>query len=234
MTIHLLLIRHARSTSNAAGTLAGRSDGIELDDEGRQQARMLIERLGAVTPSMVVGSPLPRCRQTMEPALAAWGLEYRVDQRLNECDYGIWTGRTLSECATDPLWQTIQNRPGEVIFPEGEGMTDMSQRVNTAVDELISQAEDGAVIVIVSHGDPIKAIVARQLGLDLNDFQKIVIDPASITVLRVADDRSFVVRLNDTQTPIAGLVQSISEATPGGGAGAGGTPHGPTAGPIAS
>lgn len=234
MTVNVLLLRHARSTANSTGVLAGRSEGVHLDQAGWDQSLDLLERLRDVEIASVVGSPLLRCRQTVEALTSERRLEYVIDENLNECDYGDWTNRNLAECASDPLWAQIQNAPATVTFPGGESMTGMAQRVWAAVRAAVDTATDGTTLLIVSHGDPIKAVVAAAIGLPLNQFQSLIIDPASITLLRFTADRVFLVRLNDSTSAISGLINLAETAPVGGGAGGGGAGGGGQALPSGS
>lgn len=191
MTI-LLLVRHGRSTSNAAGTLAGRAPGVLLDETGESQAMQVGERLRGVALDAAVCSPVERCRRTMDLALGSAGLDLtvRTDERFTECNYGEWTGRKLSELADEPLWATVQKTPSQVHFPGGESMQQMAQRMVDGVQqtcrELAAEAPEGTepVWLLVSHGDPIKAVLSHALGQQLDDFQRIVVDPASVSIVR--------------------------------------------------
>ena len=119
MTVFLL--RHGRSTSNTAHVLAGRSEGVDLDDKGRQQAAALVDRIGELPIRAVVRSPQLRCRRTIEPLSDALGVEASVDDRLAEVDYGEWTGRKLGDLVKEPLWAVVQAHPSAAVFPGGEG-----------------------------------------------------------------------------------------------------------------
>ncbi|GAA4971806.1 histidine phosphatase family protein [Actinoplanes utahensis] len=226
----VLLLRHGRTTANASGGLAGRQP-VELDDTGRAQAVHAGVRLGDLPLAAVVSSPLIRCRQTLELALP-WA-EPALEDGLIECGYGDWEGRPLKELAKEPLWPVVQQHPSAVVFPNGEAMAAMSARAIAAVRDWDAKvtAEHGpdAIWLACSHGDVIKAIVADALGLHLDQFQRIVADPASITVIRYTPTRPFVVRVNETGE-LASLVPPKSEgedraresdAAVGGGAGAG-------------
>ncbi|GAA1587903.1 histidine phosphatase family protein [Actinoplanes couchii] len=222
----VLLMRHGRTTANASGGLAGRQP-VELDDTGRGQATRAGERLRALPLAAVVSSPLIRCRQTLDLALP--GVEPALEDGLIECGYGDWEGRPLKELAKEPLWPVVQQHPSAAVFPNGEAMADMSARAVAAVrawdTRVTAEHGDGAVWLACSHGDVIKAIVADALGLHLDQFQRIVADPASITVIRYTPTRPFVVRVNETGE-LGSLVPPKSEAQQGdaavgGGAGGG-------------
>jgi len=207
----VLLLRHGRTTANVDGTLAGRRP-VELDEHGRGQALALRERLAAAALPLaaVVTSPLLRCRQTLEVALPQ--AQPHAEDRLVECGYGDWTGEPFKRLTRDPLWRVVQTHPSGATFPgtDGESMPAMSARAVAAVrhwDATVT-AERGAdaLWLACSHGDVIKAIVADALGMHLDLFQRIVIDPASVTVVRYTPTRPFLVRLNDTGGDLAGLV----------------------------
>ncbi|MGW4897853.1 histidine phosphatase family protein [Kitasatospora sp. NPDC004240] len=200
----LLLVRHGRSTANTAGILAGWTPGVDLDDTGRGQAAALAGRLAGVPLAAAVSSPLERCRQTLAPLLAARPElgEPALDERLGECHYGEWTGRPLSELAEEPLWRTVQDHAAAAAFPGGESLRELSHRTVGAVREWNAEvaAEHGedAVWIACSHGDVIKAVVADALGLHLDHFQRINVDPCSVTAIRYTPRRPFVLRMGDT------------------------------------
>lgn len=198
----VVLLRHGRSQANAGNVLAGRSPGVDLDDAGREQARALAARLVDVALVAVVSSPMQRCIQTAEPLLIDRpGTSIVVDERLTECDYGDWTGSTLRALSKDPLWKTVQAHPSGVRFPGGEAMREMQHRAVSAVRERDAaiDREHGpdTCWAAVSHGDVIKSVVADALGLHLDEFQRIVVEPASVTVIRYTPLRPFVLRVND-------------------------------------
>jgi probable phosphomutase (TIGR03848 family) len=218
----VLLLRHGRTSANAAGGLAGRQP-VELDDTGRTQAQRVGDRLRALPIVAVVSSPLIRCRQTVAAAFP--DLEPTDEDGLIECGYGDWEGQSLKVLAKDPLWPVVQQHPSAVVFPNGEAMAAMSARAVAAVrswDARIA-AEHGpeAIWVACSHGDVIKAIVADAMGLHLDEFQRIVADPASVTAIRYTATRPFLVRLNDTGD-LSGLVPPPNEAASSDGAVGGG------------
>ena len=214
----VLLLRHGRTTANADGILAGWTPGVFLDDSGRAQAADLARRLAVVPLAAVVTSPLQRCQETAEALVAVTGPGGAprprpvVEERLGECRYGDWTGRALKDLAKDPLWRVVQAHPSAVTFPgeAGESMLGMQHRAVRAVREhdarIGARYGDEAVWLAVSHGDVIKAIVADALGMHLDTFQRLVIDPCSVSVIRYTALRPFVLRINDTGGDLAGLV----------------------------
>ena len=228
----VLLVRHGRTAANSSGVLAGWTPGVGLDETGTAQAAALGERLRGVPLAAVVTSPLQRCVETSQPLLAGRDVEPAVDERLGECRYGDWTGRELKRLAKDPLWKVVQQHPSAVTFPgeDGESMRAMQQRAVDAVRDWGARLGPDSVWLALSHGDVIKAVVADALGLHLDAFQRLVVDPCSVTVVRYTPLRPFVVRLNDTGGDLGFLAPPkrrrrssrrtpASDAVVGGGAG---------------
>ena len=203
----VILLRHGRSTSNTAHTLAGRSEGVELDEKGTEQAAALVERLAGLPIKALVRSPLLRCRMTLEPLAGALGLQPVVEDRLAEVDYGEWTGRQLGELIKEPLWSVVQQQPSAAVFPGGEGLAEVQARAVAAVREhdrrLAAEHGGDALWVACTHGDVIKAVLADALGTHLDAFQRITADPASMSVIRYTELRPFVVHVNHTGAQLA-------------------------------
>jgi len=244
----VLFVRHGRTSANAGGVLAGWTPGVHLDDTGRAQAAALGERLQPVPLAAVVTSPLERCRETVAPLVAGRdGLALQIDDRVGECHYGDWQGQELKKLAKDPLWRVVQAHPSAVTFPGdgGESMRDSQARGIAAVRDWNALLGPDATYLVCSHGDLIKSIVADALGLHLDLFQRLVVDPCSLTVIHYTELRPFLVRLNDTGGGVEALLppkrrprrsrkrrQEESDAVVGGGAGnaaTGGGGTGPTA-----
>uniref|UniRef100_A0AAU2VCD3 MSMEG_4193 family putative phosphomutase n=1 Tax=Streptomyces sp. NBC_00003 TaxID=2903608 RepID=A0AAU2VCD3_9ACTN len=224
----LILVRHGRSTANTAGVLAGWTPGVALDERGRAQAAALPARLASVPLAAVVTSPLERCRETVQPLLDARpGLPLHPEDLIGECHYGDWSGRKLSELSTEPLMEVVQQHPSNAAFPGGESMRAMQARAVEAVRDWNTRIETehgpDAVYAMCSHGDIIKSIVADALGMHLDLFQRISVEPCSLTVIRYTRLRPFLARLGDTGD-LASLAPREKapdeQAEVGGGAGA--------------
>lgn len=227
----VILLRHGRTTANTGGVLAGWTPGVQLDERGREQVRSVAQRLAPVPLAAIVSSPLERCRQTAEAVAAGRELTVRDDERLGEARYGDWTGRTLKELVKDPMWRVVQQHPSAAVFPgpEGEGLAQTQTRAVAAVRSWNAALGPDAVWLACSHGDVIKAILADALGLHLDQFQRIVVDPASVSVVTYTETRPFVLRVNDSGGDVSALVppprkrrrrRPSSDAAVGGGAGA--------------
>ncbi|HQR79964.1 MAG TPA: MSMEG_4193 family putative phosphomutase [Actinomycetota bacterium] len=193
----LLLIRHGRSEANAQGILAGRND-TPLDGVGRDEALDLGRRLAHMPLDMLVSSPQLRARQTAQIAAAGRG-EVVVDEAFAECDYGQWSGRSLRDLVDQPEWVTVQTHPSAARFPGGETMAQMAHRASQGARALVTAHPDRTVWV-VTHGDVIKAVLADALGLHVDHFQRIVVDTASVSLIRYTPSRPFVEKINDTGT----------------------------------
>ncbi|MGW8530705.1 MULTISPECIES: MSMEG_4193 family putative phosphomutase [Nocardiopsidaceae] len=239
--VTLLLVRHGM-TDATGPRLAGRAAGVHLNDTGRAQAADLAARLAGLRPAALVSSPLERCRETAGAVAERLGVPVTEDERFLECDYGSWTGRSLAELSGEPLWRVVQDHPSAARFPGGESLAAASARAVGAVRDwntrlllppagaaVPSPAGDGdapaapPVYVVCSHGDIIKAIVADALGMHLDLFQRLRVDPCSVTSITYARTRPFLNKLNDTGEGLAaGLptpAEAGGEAAVGGGAG---------------
>jgi probable phosphomutase (TIGR03848 family) len=218
--VTVILLRHGRSVSNTAHTLAGRSEGVELDAKGVSQAAALVERLAGLPITALVRSPLLRCRLTLEPLAAALGLEPLIDERLSEVDYGQWTGRNLGELVKEPLWTVVQQQPSAAVFPDGEGLAQVQARAVAAVrdhDRRLAEEHGTDVLwVACTHGDVIKSVVADALGAHLDSFQRITADPASMSVIRYTPARPFVVHVNHTGAELASALRTPPPGDAGG------------------
>jgi probable phosphoglycerate mutase len=181
---------------------------VHLSKSGQEQAERLAERLGKLTISQVQVSPMDRCTETLAPWLAKYGKNVTVltEPNLIEVDYGKWSGKKLSTLSRAKLWRKVQGQPSAVTFPEGESLAQMQVRAMKTVHDFF--ASDLELTIMVSHGDVIKAIVASSMGMHLDDFQRIVIDPASITILESNGGAIRLTRLNDSDSTVIELLQS--------------------------
>jgi len=227
----VVLLRHGRTAANVGGVLAGWTPGVGLDEAGQIQATAVAERLRVLPLTALVSSPLQRCQETAGAVLAGRdGLALHIDDRFGECRYGDWTGRPLKELVKEPMWKVVQQHPSAAVFPgpDGEGLADTQRRAVAAIRDWNARLGPDAVWLACSHGDVIKAILADALGLHLDQFQRIVVDPASVSVVSYTDTRPFVVRVNDTGGAVDTLIppkrkgrrRRSSDAVVGGGSGA--------------
>ncbi|MDX6744308.1 MSMEG_4193 family putative phosphomutase [Actinocorallia sp. A-T 12471] len=216
----VLLIRHGL-TAQTGPVLTGWTPGVPLDARGLAQVERTAARLAPLKLDAVVSSPLQRCEETARAVLKGRALGLETDEAFGEVRYGDWTGRKLAELAKEPLWKVVQAHPSAVTFPGGESLAAAQHRAVQAVRAWNDKLGPDAVYAVCSHGDIIKALAADALGLHLDQFQRIQVDPASVTVIRYTELRPFLVRLNDTGGGVEGLVPpnpGSGDAAVGGGA----------------
>jgi probable phosphomutase (TIGR03848 family) len=225
----LLLVRHGL-TAMTGPVLAGRTPGVHLDERGQKQAAAVAARIAVLPLNAIITSPLDRCLDTATfiRDVQATKPELQVDRRIIECDYGDWTGKALKDLSKDPVWKVVQTQPSAARFPGGESLSEVSARAVAAVRDWNAQLPDDAIWVACSHGDVIKSILADALGLHLDQFQRIVVDPCSVSVVRYTATRPYVLRSNDMGSDLTPFVppkrrsrRKSSDATVGGGAGSG-------------
>jgi probable phosphoglycerate mutase len=201
----VLLVRHGL-TRLTGPVLAGWTPGLHLDERGTDQAARLAERLRPIPLAAIVSSPLERCLDTVAPIAAGRDLEPVVDDRLGEARYGDWTGRELKHLAREPLWKVVQSAPSAVTFPNGEALRDVQGRALAAIRDWNQRLGTDATWLACSHADVIKAIVADALGLHLDQFQRIHVGPATLTVIRYRGHVTSVERVNDLGGSVADLL----------------------------
>jgi probable phosphoglycerate mutase len=192
----LFLVRHGL-TAVTGTKLYGRTAGIHLDERGRAQAVHLAGRLAAVHPTAIYSSPLERCVETVEPVASARGLSIVVSDALIEMDAGDWTGRTLASLRKTKLWREVQTAPSTFRFPGGEGFQEAQARVVGEVGRIARRHPRGRVVV-ATHGDIVRILLAHYSGIPLDEFQRTVVDTASVSVVMVGRGRPHVALVNDT------------------------------------
>ena len=220
----VLLVRHGM-TAGTGSVLTGRTPGIGLDDRGRDQAAALAARLADVALDAIISSPLQRCRETAGAIAAARdGHQVAVteDARFAEVAYGDWTGKPIKRLAKEPLWRVVQAHPSAVRFPgqDGESLAGVQERAVAAIRDWNSRLGRKAAYLVCSHGDVIKSILADSLGMHLDMFQRIQVDPCSVSVIRYTPLRPFVLRMNDTGTGVPGATGAADTESAAGRAGA--------------
>ncbi|HET9895919.1 MAG TPA: MSMEG_4193 family putative phosphomutase [Streptosporangiaceae bacterium] len=207
----VLVVRHGL-TAATGSALTGRTPGISLDDRGRAQAAAVAARLADVRLDAILSSPLERCFETAQAIAAAQKPaepEIQTDDRFIEVGYGDWTGKSLRKLSHEPLWRVVQAHPSAVTFPGvgGEALADVQRRAIGAIREWNAKLGPEATYLICSHGDVIKSVLADSLGLHLDLYQRIVVDPCSLSVMRFTPLRPFVERMNDTGGSVAALIR---------------------------
>ena len=200
MTI-LYLVRHA-VTEHTGKKLSGWMEDIPLSDEGRGEALAVAERLSDQKLDAVFSSPIDRTLQTAQPIAERHDLPIATSKALGEVEYGKWTDRSLKVLARTKLWAQVQRWPSAARFPDGETLREVQVRVVGEIERIVGEYPRGRVCV-VSHGDPIKLICAHYLGVHIDLFQRIVVAPASVSVVAVSGSGPAILALNSLSGPVA-------------------------------
>jgi len=195
MTV-LLLVRHGH-TPTAGKVLTGWQRGVHLTEHGREQAEALARRLQETTVAAIYSSPLERCRETAAPLARARGIPVRVHRGLIETGYGDWTGRSIPQLRRTRLWRTLQQSPSAIRFPGGETLRDVQARALDAV-EAISDEHPHGTVVVVTHADVVRMLLAHAAGVHLDLFERFAVEPGSISAIALHDGRVRVLKVNDT------------------------------------
>lgn len=194
----IILVRHGQNTM-VGKRLAGWLPDVHLDEVGQAQANALAERLAPQKGKIhaLYSSPLDRTMETARPLAQALGLEIEVLEGVGEVRYGDWEGQSIEELAKLDEWKVVQGFPSAMRFPNGERMRDSQLRAVTAVEEVASRLEDKQRAIIVTHADLIKAVAAHYAGIHFDLFQRLVISPASMTVIGLTPYAPRILSLND-------------------------------------
>jgi probable phosphoglycerate mutase len=193
------LIRHGHNEYVGKGKLAGRLKGIHLSQLGTSQAQALAQNLATVKFAAIYASPLDRTMETAKPIAESQGLEVIPREGLLEIGYGRWQGQSLKSLRRRKLWPIIQLAPSLARFPDGESFTQAQARIVAELEELRSiHPSPKAKVACVFHSDPIKVALAYFAGIPLDLFQRLIIEPASVSILMVTDQNVRIVRMNDT------------------------------------
>ncbi len=215
-TSQIVLLRHAHSVANEKGVLAGRDNSVGLSERGKRQALATVSELEALQISRIVVSPMLRAKATIAPFVKKHPeIELIRDGGINEMEYGSWSGKKLATLSKHPLWESIQRAPTSVTFPEGESFLEMLARSIECIHRL---AKPGKTTLFVSHGDVIKAITAHFLRMHMDNFQRISIDPASITRISLSPGGAQIQVVN-SNAHLHETTSGASSSTLGGGAG---------------
>jgi len=203
-TTVVLLVRHGL-TPTTGKEIPAPAPGPALSEAGKAQAEeaaQMIARRRAGLPAMarIYSSPLVRTRETAGALAKALDLEVVEVPGLADCDTGEWAGAALKQLAKKPEWPTVVHYPSGFRFPGGESMAEMQYRAVSTVKGL-ADAHEGQTVVVVSHADPIKAVLADALGMHFDQFQRIVVAPASVIALSYGEAGPAVMLVNWTGQP---------------------------------
>jgi probable phosphomutase (TIGR03848 family) len=181
----LLLIRHGENDYLKKNKLPGRLTGIHLNERGREQAAELARTLGILPIKAIYSSPLERAIETAEPLAHALGLEIQLKPDLTDIDVGDWEGRSWKVLGRTRLWDVIQKKPSQFLFPGGETFSAAQERIVQVIDAIAGAHPADEFVSVVFHADPIKLAVAHYLGQSLDTFQRLTASTGSVTILKM-------------------------------------------------
>lgn len=192
----ILLIRHGENDYVKKARMAGRLPGVHLNETGKSQAQALADKLADVPIKAIYSSPLERALETAEPIANSLKQDIIISQFLTETDIGEWAGKTLKSIRRLKVWRTVQSAPSLFRFPGGESFAETQYRMCQEIETICSNHEAKDIIACVSHADPIKLATAYFIGLPLDNFQRLMVSPASITALHIGEASSHLINLN--------------------------------------
>lgn len=204
-----LLLRHAHSTANESGILAGRIDGVNLSVVGKKQAHRLVNAFKDVAIDRIISSPLSRCVDTVEMVAVTRRKRIHRDERFIEMDYGQWSGRKLKELAKEKSWKQIQSKPSSFTFPHGESFSGAALRIEKGLKALMRKFPH-ETILIVTHGDIIKMALQLSNGGPLNNFQHFLVDTCSLSEIHWTPQSRTLVRANSRLVKVTSLAMAKS------------------------
>jgi broad specificity phosphatase PhoE len=192
-TLHLL--RHGEH-GLLGRVLAGRMPGVGLSERGRAEIEAVAGRLAGEGIVALYASPLQRTRETAEILAARLGLPIEFRDDVMELDFGEWTGTTFDAIRADPRWQSWSQHRSLATIPGGESMRAVQRRVVEAVLEIGERHREEAVVV-VSHGDVIRAALVFALGMPLDFYGRIEVAQGSLSTIRLDAGGIRVVAINE-------------------------------------
>jgi probable phosphoglycerate mutase len=181
----LVLVRHALHDWIGRG-IAGRLPGVSLNEQGRAQAQAFVRTVPAEGVAALYASPQQRAQETAQPIAARVRLPVRTVPEFDEIDFGEWTGRTFAEMDATPGWRDWVERRSSWTPPGGEPFMRVRDRVVEGARRLQREHPSGTVIV-VSHGDPIKALLATHLSMSLDELERFDIACASFSAIDLGE-----------------------------------------------
>jgi probable phosphoglycerate mutase len=202
------LLRHPETTWNVAQRYQGRLDST-VTEEGRQQAKIVASAFAASPLDAVVTSPMRRALCLADELVDVSGAPLQTDHRLTEIGQGVWEGLYLHEIKErfPELYEAWYVRPDTVVFPGGEGLSDVCRRALSALADIFCRYPDGNVAV-VTHSVVIMALAASALGLGLRQIHRIRVANAGITTICGTEIPGALLALNVTEPLYGSPVES--------------------------
>jgi broad specificity phosphatase PhoE len=194
----LILVRHGETRWNRENRVVGHT-GIALNSNGRRQVELLAKKLENDNVSAIYSSPLRRARETAAAIVRFNGLKVVDDDAFKEIDAGELEGLTFGEVMEryGGFFKDWMKGNPSLRMPGGESMTELQQRTWPAVERIVGENTDRAVI-LVSHSLAILSIIVRALGMDPSNYRRLRLSVASVSILKFGDSGASLALFNDT------------------------------------
>jgi broad specificity phosphatase PhoE len=179
--VTFFFVRHA--STDAAGILCGRAADVHLSSKGLLESEELAKRFRNIQITSIWSSPLERASETANSIAKKAALSVFYSESFNEVNYGEWTGRSFDSLASDPRWHRFNVLRDSTRIPGGEHITEVQKRVLSQLEALALFYQIGN-IVVVTHAEPIRLVVAHWLNSTGYLHDRLEISPASVTILR--------------------------------------------------
>jgi broad specificity phosphatase PhoE len=174
------LIRHGRTDWNVARRVMGRSD-VPLNETGRGQVDDLGRSMARFPLDKIFSSPQLRARETAEAVASPHGLPVEIEPALAEVDFGSWVGRNYEELLSDPDYRLWLDRPDSAEAPRCESSRAVRDRTVELLERLEQRDPNGS-FALVSHADPIRAMINYVLNAPVEEFRRVRIANGSLSV----------------------------------------------------
>lgn len=193
----IIFLRHGQATNNTEQVLAGRTEGVPLTETGIQQAQHTAELLEHMNISKIYSSPIERAKHTAEIVGKHNSLDVSIDDRLIELDMGKFTGMAYDDIFNSHgnVFMKFYNGELEIAHNGVETFTDVKKRVLGIVDHVIEKHPDENV-VLVTHMDPIKAMLSTVVDLSPTNLFELIIANASLNIFKERDRKFSISGLN--------------------------------------
>ncbi|MBL7001662.1 MAG: histidine phosphatase family protein [Nitrosopumilus sp.] len=193
----IIFLRHGQAKNNTERILAGRTEGVPLTDIGIKQAEHTAELLEHMNISTIYSSPIERAKHTAEIVGKHNSLDVTIDDRLIELDMGKFTGMPYDEIfqSHGNVFMKFYNGELEIAHNGVETFPDVKKRVLGIVDHIIEKHPDENVL-LVTHMDPIKAMLSTIVDLSPVNLFELIIANASLNIFREKDRKFSLSGLN--------------------------------------
>ncbi len=193
----IIFLRHGQAKNNVDRILAGRTGGVPLTDVGIKQAEHTSELLKHMNVSAIYSSPVERAKHTAEIVGKNNSLDVTTDERLNELDMGKFTGMPYDEIFNSHgnVFMKFYNGELEIAHNGVETFSEVKKRILGIVDH-VTEKHPGKNVLLVTHMEPIKAMLSTIVDLSPTNLLELIIANASLNIFREKDGKFSLSGLN--------------------------------------